>query len=109
MTIPSAMMVLYFGNTWLGLMHFLMNFIFFNTRYCLLLHVASHRALFKPEYSVCNYWITHVLCNFFGLPPGVYYLHHCVMHHVENNVFPWDVSSTEPYQRDNFLHFLFYW
>ena len=27
----------------------------------------------------------------------------------EDNKDPWDVSSTEPFQRDNFLHFLSYW
>ncbi|GBG60615.1 hypothetical protein CBR_g8636 [Chara braunii] len=27
----------------------------------------------------------------------------------ENNLFPYDVSSTEPYQRDNLMHFLWYW
>jgi fatty acid desaturase len=30
------------------------------------------------------------------------------MHHIENNVFDEDLSSTEPYQRDNFGHFLIY-
>jgi hypothetical protein len=30
------------------------------------------------------------------------------MHHIENNVFNEDLSSTEPYQRDNFFHFLIY-
>ena len=51
----------------------------------------------------------YCLSPFFGIPSGMYFLHHVVMHHIENNVFPWDVSSTEPYQRDNFLHFLHYW
>ena len=31
------------------------------------------------------------------------------MHHVENNLDGWDLSSTEPYQRDNFLHFIYYY
>lgn len=50
-----------------------------------------------------------MLAPLFGMPAGQYFLHHVVMHHKENNVFPYDVSSTEPYQRDNFLHFLHYW
>lgn len=50
-----------------------------------------------------------MLCPFFGMPSGVYYFHHVIMHHIENNVFPYDVSSTMHYQRDNMLHFLHYW
>ena len=30
------------------------------------------------------------------------------MHHQENNVFPFDLSSTAPYQRDSPLHLLHY-
>ena len=48
------------------------------------------------------------MCPFIGIPPGFYRLHHVVMHHIENNVFNDDMSSTEPYQRDNFFHFLHY-
>ena len=48
------------------------------------------------------------MCPFIGVPPGFYRLHHVVMHHIENNVFNDDMSSTEPYQRDSFLHFLHY-
>lgn len=43
-----------------------------------------------------------------GLPTGMYHLHHVVMHHKENNIMPWDLSSTEPYQRDSVLHWLHY-
>lgn len=39
----------------------------------------------------------------------MYRLHHCVMHHVFNNAAGADLSSTEPFQRDNPLHFLLYW
>jgi len=31
------------------------------------------------------------------------------MHHVENNVFPWDISSTEPYDRGTVIGYLKYW
>lgn len=47
-----------------------------------------------------------MLAPLFGLPSGLYNLHHVVMHHVEGNASAHDLSSTEPYQRDNFLHFL---
>jgi len=50
----------------------------------------------------------NVLSNYFGLPAGAYYLHHCVMHHQANNFFPYDISSTMPYDRSNPLHFFLY-
>lgn len=107
--IPVLMTSFFVSNTWLGFGLYLATFATFQARFLLLLHYSSHRPLFKAQYSLLNQFLPMVVCNFFGLPPGVYFLHHCVMHHIENNVFPWDVSSTEPYQRDNFLHFLFYW
>ena len=48
-----------------------------------------------------------MLCPFFGVPPGVYRLHHCVMHHVEGNA-PGDMTSTQRFQRDSALHFVLY-
>jgi len=42
------------------------------------------------------------------MPAGSYYLHHIVMHHQANNIFPYDISSTMPYQRDKFSHWLHY-
>lgn len=53
--------------------------------------------------------LNFALCPFMGIPPGMYRLHHVVMHHIENNVFDEDLSSTEPYQRDNFAHFCVYY
>jgi len=49
-----------------------------------------------------------VFAPFIGIPPGFYRLHHVYMHHVENNFFETDLSSTEMYQRDSKLHFLHY-
>ena len=49
-----------------------------------------------------------VLSNFFGMPAGCYYVHHIIMHHQANNVFPYDISSTMPYRRDSPLHFIAY-
>eukprot|EP00281_Chroomonas_sp_CCMP1168_P004191 CAMPEP_0206270248 /NCGR_PEP_ID=MMETSP0047_2-20121206/32761_1 /ASSEMBLY_ACC=CAM_ASM_000192 /TAXON_ID=195065 /ORGANISM="Chroomonas mesostigmatica_cf, Strain CCMP1168" /LENGTH=387 /DNA_ID=CAMNT_0053698865 /DNA_START=112 /DNA_END=1275 /DNA_ORIENTATION=- len=108
-TIPAALLAFWSRNTYLCAAVYFLTLGFFVSRFCLLVHYSTHRPIFKEKYKYLNHLLPMVICNFFGLPPGVYYLHHCVMHHVENNVFPWDVSSTEPYQRDNFLHFLFYW
>merc|ERR1711907_236305 len=74
--------------------------IVFMARYVLTLHVTSPRRLFKKQYNWMNSLNEIFLCPFFGIPSGFYYLHHVIMHHIENNVFPYDVSSTMPFQRD---------
>ena len=50
-----------------------------------------------------------LLAPLFGIPSGMYRLHHCVMHHVGNNAAAADASSTEPYRRDSAAHFAAYW
>ncbi len=50
-----------------------------------------------------------LLSPFFGLPPGLYRIHHCAVHHGESNGAPGDLSSTERYQRDRVDHFCVYW
>lgn len=60
----------------------------------------------EADCGLLNLVVPVLLAPFFGVPSGMYRLHHCVMHHVENNGVGRDLSSTEPYQRDNFLHFL---
>ena len=57
--------------------------------------------------SIVRGALVPVLCPFFGVPPGVYRLHHCVMHHVEANGCG-DLTSTRRFQRDSALHFVLY-
>jgi len=92
----------------LGLTYVLFVYILYIQRFALMLHYSEHRQLF-PNSSVWNLWIPYVLCPFFGIPSGVYFVHHVVMHHQENNVGNQDISSTEQYQRDSFFSFLHYW
>ena len=106
MTLAAAA-VFYARSNILGLAYMLCNTLLFQERFTLALHFSSHRRLTDSPWL--NTIPTYLLSPLFGIPSGMYFLHHVVMHHVENNVFPWDVSSTEPYQRDNFLHFLYYW
>jgi fatty acid desaturase len=94
---------------WVGVLYIVAVDVLFLGRFILALHYSSHRRLFKQEHDKLNHIFSYFLCPFFGIPPGFYYLHHVVMHHIENNLFPWDVSSTMPYQRDNFGHFVHYW
>ena len=77
-------------------------------RFILALHFSAHVPIIKP--TIFNkLYIEYFCCAFFGLPPGMYRFHHIVMHHKEDNIHPKDLSSTMPYQRDSFVHFLHYW
>lgn len=77
-------------------------------RFTLGLHAATHAGLFQSE--LIKFVVVDLMLGVaMGIPCGWYEMHHIVMHHKENNIFPLDISSTMPYQRDNFLHFLFYW
>jgi len=94
--------------SWLGVLYLVFLYGIYIQRFALMLHYSEHRKLF-PKASIWNLWIPYVLCPFFGIPSGLYFAHHVIMHHQENNFTGWDVSSTEPYQRDHFGSFLHYW
>jgi len=77
-------------------------------RFILMLHYSQHRKLFEKS-SPWNNVIPYLLTPFFGVPSGLYFAHHIIMHHQENNMDGWDASSTEQYQRNHFSSFLRYW
>jgi len=106
---PSAILLFWLRNPpfILGVIHLAMILVLYMQRFVLTLHFASHKALFASP--VFDLYVQYVISPFFGIPSGTYRSHHVVMHHIENNVFPYDVSSTMIYQRDNFFHFLCYW
>jgi fatty acid desaturase len=89
-----------------GLLYVVGVLLLFQERFTLCIHFASHRAIFYNEYL--NQALGWLLAPFFGIPCGIYKLHHVVMHHIENN-HELDISSTEFYQRDSWLNFLDYW
>lgn len=93
---------------WLGLAYLALNFAVFVDRLILMLHCTSHRPLFKPRFKALNTFFVWVLGPLFGQAPEGYFAHHMGMHHPENNLAH-DLSTTMPYQRDSFLHFLHYW
>jgi len=110
-TIPTAALVYFLPpNHWMGLAYVCTNYALFLQRFALALHYAEHNKLFKKDshFEFLNRLPSVVLCPLFGIPAGMYRLHHVIMHHVENNQFPLDASSTEPYQRDNVWHFVQY-
>lgn len=77
-------------------------------RFILALHFTSHKPCIQPVW-LNNFIVEYILASLMGIPAGTYRIHHIVMHHKEDNIHPHDLSSTMAYQRDNLLHFLFYW
>jgi hypothetical protein len=92
------------GYLWL-LVHIPVTWALLAERFILAMHYSAHRALFseKGPYGSAGWLLNNipqwVLSNFWGMPSGAYYLHHIVMHHQANNCFPYDISSTMPYDR----------
>jgi len=95
----------------LGFAYFLLIYVCFLKRFNYMLHYSSHLSMFKPTPAgkVLNTLITHLFAPICSIPSGMYHMHHIVMHHNENNLFPWDLSATMQYQRDSFLQFCGYW
>ena len=61
----------------------------------------------RPPSFKLNPPCTALYCS---VPPGMYSLHHVVMHHIGGNrAAAGDASSTERYQRDSLPAFLHYW
>jgi hypothetical protein len=110
-TVPLATLVFLVKpfSTLLAIVYLVINYVCFLQRFILMLHFSEHKRLFKRNYNILNYIVPYFLSPFYGVPSGVYKLHHCVMHHIENNVFPWDISSTEPYDRSRVSGYLKYW
>lgn len=88
--------------------YFFMNNFVFKGSFGLMLHCTSHRTFFKKKYGLLNYYLPWAMGPFFGQTPETYYSHHIWMHHPENNLEE-DESTTMPYQRDKFSHFMRYY
>jgi len=101
-------------SLWWMAIHLPITWVVFAQRFILAMHYAAHRPLFSPKHlgkyvaAALNVFPQVVLSNFYGMPAGTYYVHHCIMHHQANNFFPYDISSTMPYNRGSPLHFLAY-
>lgn len=109
--LPLALVLFMLPALWVGVLALpYIGFVFlvFGGRYGLMLHATGHRPIFKREYKWMNHYIPWVLGPFLGHTPTSFAAHHMWMHHAENNMLG-DQSSTLPYQRDNFLHFVHYW
>jgi fatty acid desaturase len=90
----------------LGLVYVLFNLLVHARSFILALHYSAHTPIFNRKWKFLRHINTSILCNFFGIPLWTYYAHHIGMHHCEDNVMPYDLSSTMAYQRDSkFDHF----
>jgi hypothetical protein len=77
-------------------------------RFTLMLHCTSHRPLFRARYKAFNRIIPWFLGPFYGHTPNTYFAHHLGMHHREENLKD-DLSTTMPFRRDRFDHWLRYY
>ena len=106
--IPMAIAAFVIDNTqwywWLLFAVYALGLVYYAGPFILMMHNASHRPLFKPEYKLLNRFIPWGLAPFLGQSPDTYFSHHLGMHHAENNLEE-DHSSTMPYDRDSIVDF----
>lgn len=106
--LPLVLLIFGLDNpSWWLALPFSLIYIFFLGPHILMVHNVHHRLPWKKPFAYPLQWTLGLLGILYGLPPGLYFYHHNQMHHKEGNG-PEDLSSTLPYQRDNFLHWLFY-
>jgi fatty acid desaturase len=77
-------------------------------RFTLMLHCTSHRPLFNRDSRSLNEVIPWFVGTIMGQTPNAYFVHHLGMHHREGNLMG-DLSTTMPFRRDRFSHWLMYW
>jgi fatty acid desaturase len=107
----AVLMFMFATETWHGLLYSLTKLLLLE-RFMLVLHFSQHRFLFKgqnPFMQTLNYFMPFVIAPTFGMFSGAYELHHVIMHHRGNNLYPNDISQTMTYQRDSVFEFIKYW
>lgn len=90
----------------IGALYFVALFTLFFERFVLALHFSTHRRIARS--SVLNAIPEYIVAPFLGIPAGMYALHHIMIHHTHGNATPWDITSTEIYQRDRLGQVLLY-
>jgi hypothetical protein len=108
--LPAAAALFFVGNFpwWWAVPYWAFAFLLFVDRFILMLHCTCHRPLFNRKFKFLNNYIPWVIGPLLGETPEAYFVHHMGMHHKEGNLLG-DLSSTMPYQRDRFTHWLHYW
>jgi len=85
----------------LGLAYMLFHLLCFGKGAACANHMLVHKSIFKKKFRMFDKIYDRGICMLFGIPPFVYYAHHVAMHHIWDNVAPFDTSSTWPYHRDS--------
>lgn len=94
-----------------GAAYLLLVYGVFAQRFFLALHYGTHRRVVRRggglALDALSFLLPAALAPFWGMPLGVYRLHHVAMHHGEGNGAG-DFSGTGAYARDRPLHALHY-
>jgi fatty acid desaturase len=108
--LPAAVTFFVVGSFswWWAAAYWAFLFLAFLDRFILMLHCTCHRPLFKKTHKFWNNYIPWVLGPLVGESPEAYFVHHMGMHHREGNLLG-DLSTTMPFQRDKFTHWVRYW
>lgn len=85
----------------LGIFYLVFHLKTYARSFVLALHYSTHCSIFNLRYRLLDHIWTNLLCNMFGIPIGLYYPHHIGLHHSEDNVAPYDMSSTMDYDRSS--------
>ncbi|KAI1733391.1 hypothetical protein F4680DRAFT_464154 [Xylaria scruposa] len=107
-SVPSALILYSWRFTWIhAVLHFIMQVSYMGT-YTLMMHQHIHmRGILHHRFAFFDRLFPYITDPLMGHTWNSYYYHHVKHHHVEGNG-PDDLSSTVRYQRDNVLHFLYY-
>ena len=73
---------------------------------------ALHYYMHNPRtfrHSLMTSAVSIIASLLHGIPISAYAVLHLMMHHKHSNDARFDMTSTEQYQRDNALHFLWHW
>jgi len=107
LSLPISGYWLFCSFSWIRAILHVVLVLEFLTQFTSMLHNACHRRLYKTSYFYFEPIIHYFLNPFMGQTWNTYYYHHIKHHHVTGNG-PDDLSSTETYERDNYIHFLIY-
>jgi len=85
----------------LGIFYLVFHLKTYARSFILAIHYSTHCSIFNRQFRYLDHIWTSFLCNMFGIPIGLYYPHHIGLHHSEDNVAPYDMSSTMDYDRSS--------
>ena len=106
--IPGAALVYLARSHCVGLLYVAVVVLFVGSESLPALHYYMHnRRTFKHSFMTSA--VSTVAPLLHGIPVSAYTVLHLMMHHKHSNDARYDMTSTEKYQRDNALHFLWHW